>query len=246
MWLLSPITVAGRQGIHTPFPDPGARIVASLIPREQPPRKRVRASRPREVLLFLTVDHLGFFKQFARSPIRTGAVIPSSSRLARMMLSQADLHRAETVIELGPGTGIVTEIILEKLPREANFMALEINPAFATATRKRCPTADVVNGDAVDARKHLAERGLDGTDVVVSGLPWASFPGALQDQILSAVQDVLRPGGRFTTFAYIQGLLLPQARRFEKRLRDKFPQVRKTPVVWRNLPPAFAYVATKS
>jgi len=193
----------------------------------------------------LTVDHLGFFRQFARSPIRTGAVIPSSSRLARMMVSQAELHRAKTVIELGPGTGIVTEIILENLAQDAHFMAVEINPAFTTATRKRCPRADVVNGDAADARKHLAERGLTGTDVVVSGLPWASFPDALQDRILDAVQDVLRPGGRFTTFAYVQGLLLPQARRFEKRLRARFSQVRKTPVVWRNLPPAFAYVATK-
>ncbi|MCZ6649762.1 MAG: methyltransferase domain-containing protein [Acidobacteria bacterium] len=192
------------------------------------------------------MDHLGFFRQFARSPIRTGAVIPSSSRLARMMISQADLHRAETVLELGPGTGIVTEIILENLAQDARFMALEINPAFATATRRRCPAADVVNGDAADARKHLAARGLNGTDVVISGLPWAAFPGSLQDRILSAVQDVLRPGGRFTTFAYVQGLLLPQARRFEKRLRARFPQVRKTPVVWRNLPPAFAYVATKS
>jgi phospholipid N-methyltransferase len=162
------------------------------------------------------------------------------------MISQADLARAQTVIELGPGTGIVTEVILENLPLGARFMALEINPAFATATRNRCPGADVVNGDAADARKYLADRGLDGTDVVVSGLPWAAFPGSLQDRILDAVQDVLRPGGRFTTFAYVQGLLLPQARRFEKRLRAKFPQVHKTRVVWRNLPPAFAYVATKN
>ena len=162
------------------------------------------------------------------------------------MISQADLHRAETVLELGPGTGIVTEVILESLAQDARFLALEINPAFAAATRRRCPAADVINGDAADARKHLSERGLNGTDVVVSGLPWAAFPGSLQDRILSAVQDVLRPGGRFTTFAYVQALLLPQARRFEKRLRARFPDVRKTSVVWRNLPPAFAYVATKS
>lgn len=49
-----------------------------------------------------------------------------------MMISQADLHRAETVLELGPGTGIVTEIILENLAQDARFMALEINPAFAS------------------------------------------------------------------------------------------------------------------
>jgi phosphatidylethanolamine/phosphatidyl-N-methylethanolamine N-methyltransferase len=198
-------------------------------------------------MVFLsTVDHLGFIRQFARSPIRTGAVLPSSSRLSRMMISQADLHTSDTVLELGPGNGCVTENILEFLPEKARFLALEINPAFAAATRSRCPGVDVAVGDAADARRHLEERGLDGTDVVISGLPWASFNSGLQDRLLAAVSDVLRPGGRFTTFAYIQGMFLPPARRFEKRLRAEFPMVRKTKVVWRNLPPAFAYVATKA
>ncbi len=194
----------------------------------------------------VTVDHLGFIRQFARSPLRTGAVLPSSSRLARTMISQADLHTSDTVLELGPGNGCVTENILDYLPQGARFLALEINPAFAEATRLRCPTVDVAVGDAADARRHLSERGLDGTDVVISGLPWASFNPQLQDRLLAAVQDVLRPGGRFTTFAYIQGILLPPARRFEKRLRAEFPLVRRTKMVWRNLPPAFAYVATKA
>ncbi len=103
----------------------------------------------------------------------------------------------------------------------------------------------MVLGDAVDARRHLADRGLSGADAVISGLPWAAFAPALQDRLLAAVQDVLRPGGRFTTFAYVQGLILPPARRFERLLKQQFPQVRRTRVVWRNLPPAFAYVATK-
>ena len=172
--------------------------------------------------------------------------MPSSSRLAKTMISHADLHTSDTVLELGPGNGCVTENILQSLPRDARFLALEINPAFAAATRRRCPGVDVAVGDAADARRHLTERGLDGTDVVISGLPWASFNPKLQDRLLAAVQDVLRPGGRFTTFAYIQGIFLPPARRFEKRLRAEFASVRRTRVVWRNLPPAFAYVATKA
>lgn len=162
------------------------------------------------------------------------------------MIQQADLPRARTVIELGPGTGIVTASILPRLRPDARFLAVEINPEFVAATRRRCPAAEVVQADAADARRLLAERGLDGCDAVISGLPWASFTPAQQDRLMTAVGDVLRPGGRFTTFAYLQGLLLPPARRFEKRLRQEFDSVRRTRVVWRNLPPAFAWVAIKN
>jgi phospholipid N-methyltransferase len=192
------------------------------------------------------VDKLGFLRQFARAPIRTGAVCASSSRLADVMIQHADLDRARTVLELGPGTGIVTERILPRLRADARFLAVEINPDFAAATRRRCPRVEVLQEDAAEARRLLAERGMDGCDAVISGLPWASFHPAQQDRLLSAIGDVLRPGGRFTTFAYVQGLLLPPARRFEKRLRQEFDVVHRTRVVWRNLPPAFAWVGIRN
>jgi phospholipid N-methyltransferase len=161
------------------------------------------------------------------------------------MTSAARLVDATTVLELGPGTGIVTERILEELPAGARFLALEINPAFAAATRRRCPGAQVEVDDAANARRHLETMGQTHFDAVLSGLPWASFTAPHQDRLLGAIHDVLRPGGRFVTFAYVQGLLLPAAHRFERRLRRNFDSVHTTPIVWRNLPPAFAYVAAR-
>ncbi len=191
------------------------------------------------------VDRLGFIRQFARAPIRTGAVAPSSSRLAQAMTDAARLDEAGTVLELGPGTGIVTEKILEELPNGARFLALEINPEFAAATRRRCPAARVEVDDAANARQHLEAMGVEHCDAVLSGLPWAAFSATRQDELLHAIHDVLRPGGRFVTFAYLQGLVLPPARRFERSLRRNFGTVRTTPIIWRNLPPAFAYVASR-
>jgi phospholipid N-methyltransferase len=99
------------------------------------------------------MDKLGFFREFARSPIRTGALCASSKRLADVMTEVVDLPSAKVVGEMGPGKGIVTEQILSVISPETHFFALEINPAFAEATKRRCPGADVRVDDARNARK---------------------------------------------------------------------------------------------
>jgi phospholipid N-methyltransferase len=76
---------------------------------------------------------------------------------------------------------------------------------------------------------------------VISGLPWASFSATLQTDIFQAMFSVLRPGGSFATFAYLQGTKLPAGKRFAELLKKNFSSVVKSPVVWRNLPPAFVY-----
>jgi phospholipid N-methyltransferase len=78
-------------------------------------------------------------------------------------------------------------------------------------------------------------------DCILSGLPWAAFPEQLQDRLLEEACKNLAPQGFFVTFAYLQGLLLPAGRRFARKIRGRFTHVEKSPVVWRNLPPAFVY-----
>jgi phospholipid N-methyltransferase len=85
------------------------------------------------------------------------------------------------------------------------------------------------------------ERGIDQVDAIVCGLPWSIFSPALQTELLEATLSVLRPGGQFTTFAYLQGLMLPTGRRFRDRLHECFSSVERSPTVWRNFPPAFVY-----
>jgi phospholipid N-methyltransferase len=82
---------------------------------------------------------------------------------------------------------------------------------------------------------------MGSVDCIVSGLPWAAFPAALQVKILDEMMLVLKPGGKFVTFAYLHGLPLPPARKFRALLPRYFTSVGKSPVVWLNLPPAFVY-----
>ncbi|HOX04018.1 MAG TPA: methyltransferase domain-containing protein [Candidatus Paceibacterota bacterium] len=186
---------------------------------------------------------LKFFRNFIRHPQATGAIAASSSRLAALITDSARLEDARVVLEFGPGTGVFTERIVSRLAPGARFLAIEINPEFAAATRRRCPGVQVVEGSAVDARIHLQALGETRCDRVVSGLPWAAFPEALQDQLLATLLAILRPGGLFLTFAYPQGVWLPAGRRFRRKLMSRFAEVRTTRIVWLNLPPAFVYVA---
>ena len=87
----------------------------------------------------------------------------------------------------------------------------------------------------------LEQTGQTHADVILSGLPWASFPNWLQDEILNAILVSLPEGGSFATFAYLQGMLLPAGIRFRKKLNSFFRKVETSPVVWRNIPPAFVY-----
>jgi phospholipid N-methyltransferase len=175
-------------------------------------------------------------REFFRHPLLTGAIAPSSPRLAEEMTAGLGLERAARVAELGPGTGVFTEAVLTLLRPEARLTVVEINPRFAPSLRQRYPQVDVVTGSA----EHLA---LDDVDVVVSGLPWTAMTAARQRRILDAVTGALTPNGRFTTFAYAHAAWTPPGRRFAASLRSRFAVVERTPVVWGNLPPAFVYRA---
>ena len=186
-----------------------------------------------------------FLLQFLRHPLNTGAIAPSSRALARAMVRGLDLHRASAVVEYGPGGGAFTGEILARLRPGALFVAIENNPAMYAAFRARYGRLNAVNDSAANVGAILASLGASHADCIVSGLPWASFGGRLQDELLAATCAALRDGGRFATFAYLQGLLLPSGRAFARQLAGCFAAVERSPVCWGNLPPAFVYRCVK-
>jgi len=184
---------------------------------------------------------INFLREYISNPGSIGAVAPSGRILASRMLDGISLERASTVVELGPGTGAFTAEILQRISSEAQFLVIEKNPVFLVELRQRFENLEIIEGDADNLVHLLQKRGTDAVDVVVSGLPWAAFPETVQQNILSEVHDILAPKGRFVTFAYGGMHLLPKARAFRNRLEACFSQVERTPLAWRNLPPAFAY-----
>ncbi|NDD31562.1 MAG: methyltransferase domain-containing protein [Proteobacteria bacterium] len=188
---------------------------------------------------------LRFFKAFLANPASIGAVAPSSPALADLITDAADLGGASLVVEFGPGTGVFTEVVLRKLAPGARYFAIEQNPDFAALTRARCPSATVHVDSAVNLPQYLAAEGRAQCDRIICGLPWAAFSDDLQEALLGAITEALPPGGKLVTFAYLQGLLLPAGQKFRRKLRGSFRRVTTTRTEWRNIPPAFVYVAER-
>lgn len=182
---------------------------------------------------------------FVRKPTRTGAVLPSSRELAELMTEAMGLETAETVVELGAGTGVFTRRIAERVRKDALVLAFEIDPALARELDGAIPGVRIVNDSAERIAEHLHAAGCGAADAILSGLPWANFARALQERLLAAVSSALRPGGRFATFAYLPAAYLPPGRRFRALLEGRFARVETTRIVWRNFPPAFVYRCQK-
>jgi phospholipid N-methyltransferase len=192
-------------------------------------------------------EHFGqFLGQFGRAPFSVGAIAPSSRALAEAMIAPIDFASAPTLVELGPGTGSFTAAIVERLLPGAHYLGVEISSVFHKTLQRRFPGLRFVNQSAEDLAKIVDHAGVGPVDAIVCGLPWASLRAELQGGVFAAIDAVLRPGGVFVTFAYLQGMLFPAAWVLRRRLRREFASVETTPIVWRNLPPAFAYVCRKS
>jgi phospholipid N-methyltransferase len=186
-----------------------------------------------------------FLRQFARAPRSVGAIAPSSAALARAMLAPIDFATARTIVEFGPGTGAFTRAVAKRLAPGCRYLGIELNPAFVRTLAATFSDLAFVGGSVADLTPILAAQGIDSIDAIVCGLPWATLPIGLQEQVFGATDRALAPGGLFVTFGYLQSLVLPGARALRRRLHHSFAQVDRSPVVWGNVPPAFAYICRK-
>jgi phospholipid N-methyltransferase len=186
-----------------------------------------------------------FLRQFARSPNTVGAIFPSSSALADTMVAPINFATARTIVEFGPGTGAVTRTIARHLRPQCRYLGIELNDAFCRALTAEFPRLTFAHGSVANLTRILAAQGIGEIDAIVSGIPWATLPISLQATVLPRVNRALTPGGVFVTFGYLQSLVLPATWTLRQRLRRSFHHVTLSPIVWPNLPPAFAYICRK-
>jgi phosphatidylethanolamine/phosphatidyl-N-methylethanolamine N-methyltransferase len=186
-----------------------------------------------------------FLRQFVQSPRTVGAILPSSPNLARAMLAPIDFASARTIVEFGPGTGAFTREIAARLAPGCGYLGIELNPEFVRTLTVEFPAFIFVHGSVADLTQILAAQHIGAIDAIVCGLPWATLPISLQDEVFAAIDRALVPGGVFVTFGYLQSLILPGAWALRGRLRRGFAEVGHSPIVWRNIPPAFAYICRK-
>ena len=180
--------------------------------------------------------HLTFFGALIRNPRAVGAIVPSSAILARRMVR--DVAPASRVVELGPGTGVITREILARTGESGSFLAVDVSRAFVDRLRRVWPGIDCVCASAEILPALAAERGWPDVDHIVSGLPFATLPSATTRLILDGVHQLLRPGGTFTTFQYVHAYRVPSAAAFRREMSRRLGGQPSAQLVVRNVPPA--------
>ncbi len=173
-------------------------------------------------------DEVHFIRSWLERPLATGAVTPSGRVLARAMARYVEPEVPGPVIELGPGTGPVTEALVEHGIDPGRLILVEFNPRFCALLRARFPAATVLHGDAYRLREVLTEFPRPPVAAVVSGLPLFLLREALA---------LLRPAAPFVQFTYAVVPPIPKALtgvRAEASER-----------IWMNIPPARVWVYRK-
>jgi phosphatidylethanolamine/phosphatidyl-N-methylethanolamine N-methyltransferase len=183
-----------------------------------------------------TPDDFGhFFKGWIRNPLAMGAFAPSGKSLAKLMAK--DVSAGSRVIELGAGTGTVTEALLANGVAPSNLYVVERDPQFVKILERRFPRCHVIAADALALALPFDAAGA--FDFVISGLPLLCFSPDKRYRALREALQLLKPHGRLHQFTYAGRCPVDRDLRALLRVDSVLLGIAAL-----NLPPGFVYRLT--
>ena len=190
-------------------------------------------------LISALTDTTLFLQEWLANPQRTGAVAPSSPKLAAAMARWLPSDPESFVLELGPGTGAVTQALIKRGLREERLVAIERNPKMARLLRQRFPRAHIITGDAWQMDVLLREHSepIESVGAVISSLPLLNFTPAEAGTLVEKIRAILEHGGKWVQYSYHLGNRHHKSATHFRRLASK--------IIWLNLPPARVNVYQK-
>ncbi|WP_173947710.1 rRNA adenine N-6-methyltransferase family protein [Microvirga sp. R24] len=182
-------------------------------------------------------DEARFLRSWLERPLVVGAVTPSGKILARTMASFVDPRIPGPVIELGPGTGPVTDALIRRGVAQERLVLIEYNPEFCQLLKRRFPKATIIQGDAYDLKETLGDILKEPAAATVSSLPLFTKPMDQRLELLETAQGLMHPNAPFIQFTYAVVPPIPA--------RSQHYRSRASNRIWRNLPPARVWVYNK-
>lgn len=179
-------------------------------------------------------DDVRFFRTWFERPLRVGAVTPSSKALARTMAAFINPSAPGPIIELGPGTGPITEALITQGIDPGRLVLVEFDATFCRLLRARYPSATVLQGDAYGLKRILGHFLREPAAAVVSGLPLFTKPLRVRLRLLFEAFGLMLPGAPFVQFTY--NAVAPIPTRLDR------VRVEASERVWMNIPPARVWV----
>jgi phospholipid N-methyltransferase len=218
---------------HTSAPEPTAATPTNPAPTLPPAPVSPEAppARPKGPDWWLMM------KAFLKQGRKIASFAPSSRPMARKMIDGIDWDNARCVVELGAGTGPITAQVVKRLRPHTRAVVIELDPTLCGRLKARfqgIPNLDVIQGDATQFDKYLAERGIPEVDHVLSGLPLPSFPAPLRDAVLETASRTLSAQGTFRQLTVMPLIYYRLYARYFHDVRFRF-------CPW-NLPPGGVYV----
>jgi len=180
-----------------------------------------------------------FLKEFFKEHKTVGAIRPSSKSLTKKMLNNVDFESSNVIVEYGPGTGVFTRRIIEKMNPNAKLYVFELHEPFYVKLKKEFENdqrVQIINDSAVEVRKYLAADNHEYSDVIISSLPLTNFDHKLTMRILKSAEIALKPEGKYIQFQYSLNA---------KKLLNKIFNSISIQFTANNLPPAFVYTCKK-
>lgn len=180
-----------------------------------------------------------FLKQFWSETKMVGSIFPSSIFLAKLILKNINFQSARVIVELGPGTGIFTKKILEKMHPDALLFVFELNDSFYTQLKSDLsdPRVILIHDSAEFIQKYLNEHNLLSADYIISSLPYSNFPDQLKNKLIDESYQSLKSHGKYIQFQY--------SLKCKPLFEEKFQDI-KIDHTLLNLPPAYVYTCEKS
>ncbi len=186
----------------------------------------------------LNRDEFRFIRSLIEKPLSVGAVAPSGKALARVMANYVDPAAPGPIVELGPGTGPVTEALIERGIDPARLMLVEYDPEFCRLLSQKFPGVHVVQGDAYNLKRTLAGVLPEPAAAFVSGLPLFNKPLKMRLDLLDQAFNLMKANAPFVQFTYNAISPIPRSHGgVRSEASDR---------VWRNFPPARVWVYRSS
>jgi phosphatidylethanolamine/phosphatidyl-N-methylethanolamine N-methyltransferase len=180
-----------------------------------------------------------FIQELFNRPRQVGAVLPSSKQLATAMARWLPPQPDAYVLELGPGTGVVTEALLKRGLREDRLIAIEMSAKMADHLRQQFPRATIITGDAFELDVLLKQHApqAENISVVFSSLPLLNFEPHLADSLAKKIRALLPATGKLVQYSYNVANKQPKAASHFRHVASD--------VIWLNVPPARVSVYQK-
>lgn len=183
-------------------------------------------------------EEIRFFKGWRSNMKAVGSIVPTSGITARRMASVVNPHSGLPVLELGPGTGVITKAILQKGVQPENLVSIEFSTDFYQHLVKTYPDVDFINGDAFDLDRTLGPRRDQQFDSVISAVPLLNFPMHMRVSLIDDLLSRIPVGRPVIQISY--GPLSPVV-----AMPDRY-QISHYDFVVRNIPPAQLWVYRKT